>query len=96
MIKSFIKVSSFLKKKGMFTNILFIWIYKFITKSDFCGWHICSNLSTRIEDKLNSDVYFVDSASLGEVPSTTIVPILYGRSRAIVNDSFKKIPKIKS
>ena len=36
-------------------------------------------------------------ASLGEVPATTIVPILYGRSRALVNASFnKKITKIKS
>ena len=97
LIKSFITVSSFLKKRGMFTNILFIWIYKLITKSDFCGWHISSNLATKIEDKLISDIYFIDSASLGEVPATTIVPILYGRSRALVNYSFdKKITKIKS
>jgi len=93
LIKSFIRVSSFLKKKGMFTNILFIWIYKLITKADFCGWHISSNLSTKIENKIISDVYFLDSASLGEVPATTIVPILYGRSRSIVNKSLKKFLK---
>ena len=72
----------------MFTNILSIWIYKLITKSISVDGILV--LIYQLKLKINYYVYFIDSASLGEVPATTIVPILYGRSRALVNDSFKK------
>ena len=90
LLKAFLEVSFIFKKRGMFTHPLFISLYALLTKSRVCGWHMGANLNDFDSYELIENVYFVDSVSLGHVPATTIVPVLYGRSRSLVKYSLNK------
>ena len=64
---------------------------------DSCGWHMGADLFTDLDKhsiKINSElkfskVYFIDSATLGKVPSTTVASLFYGRSKALAFETIE-------